>query len=75
MSSQAITNHEALLEEAWNKPGNTVIELPPVDVNQVLRDRYEADPGLRITRTMLWDMEARKAAAPDKYIPTVVRPG
>ncbi|MFC0543593.1 hypothetical protein [Kutzneria chonburiensis] len=68
-------DHERLLDEAWHRPGVTAIDLPPVDVNQVLAERYELDRELTFTRTMLWDMESRKAAAPDIYIPTVVRAG
>ena len=53
--------------------GLTVYELPPVDVNAVLAERYDLD--YRFTRTSLWDMEIRKASAPDVYLPNVVRPG
>jgi hypothetical protein len=67
--------HEQLLEQEWSAPGRTAVDLPPVDVNQVLADRYELDRPLAFTRSMLWDMEVRKASAPDKYIPTVVKPG
>jgi hypothetical protein len=68
-------DHEKVLDNAWHTPGVTAIDLPAVDVNQVLADRYELDRDLTFTRTMLWDMEVRKAAAPDVYIPTVVAPG
>jgi hypothetical protein len=68
-------DHEKVLAEAWHTPGVTAIDLPAVDVNQVLADRYELDRELIFTRTMLWDMEVRKAAALDVYIPTVVAPG
>jgi len=68
-------DHEKILDEAWRTPGVTAVDLPAVDVNQVLADRYELDRDLTFTRTMLWDMEVRKAAAPDIYIPTVVAPG
>ncbi len=68
-------DHEKVLDDAWHTPGVTAIDLPAVDVNQVLADRYELDRDLTFTRTMLWDMEVRKAAAPDIYIPTVVAPG
>ena len=68
-------DHEKVLDDAWRMPGVTAIDLPAVDVNQVLADRYELDRELTFTRTMLWDMEVRKAAAPDVYIPTVVAPG
>jgi hypothetical protein len=70
----------AEFRRAWADAGNTAVELPLVDVNQVLHDAYDvggADSGgdLVYTRDMLWDMELRKAAAPDVYLPSVVRPG
>jgi hypothetical protein len=68
-------DHEAIFEQAWNAPGTTTVDLQPVRVNDVLRDRYDVRPPFAYTGTQLWDMEVRKAAAPDKYIPTVVRPG
>jgi hypothetical protein len=75
MSSAGAFDHEELLGSAWQAAGTTAIELPPVDVNQVLHDRYHVDDDFVFTRTMLWDMEVRKASRPDVYIPTVVRPG
>ncbi|MFC4947358.1 hypothetical protein [Pseudonocardia sp. GCM10023141] len=76
MAAEAdVIDHESVLDRAWSAPGNTAIELPPADVNRVLRERYEGDGDIRLTRTMLWDMEVRKASAPDRFIPTVVRPG
>ena len=68
-------NHEKIFELAWTDPANTRYELPPVDVNQVLADRYELDRPLVYTRSMLWDMERRKARHPDVYIPNVVAEG
>jgi hypothetical protein len=68
-------DHQRVLEDAWQAPGNTAIELPPVDVNQVLHDRYDVADDVTFTRTTLWDMEVRKASRPDIYLPTVVRPG
>ncbi|MDQ7811001.1 hypothetical protein Q5425_45375 [Amycolatopsis sp. A133] len=68
-------NHEAIFEQAWAAPGTTALELPPVPVNEVLHDRYDVRPPFAYTGARLWDMEVRKAAAPDKYIPTVVRAG
>lgn len=62
-------------DRAWADPRNTAIDLPPVNVNQVLRDHYDVEGDLRYTRTNLWDMEIRKASAPDFYIPSVVKPG
>jgi hypothetical protein len=68
-------DHEKVLDEAWRTPGVTAIDLPPVDVNRVLAERYELDRDVAFTRETLWDMESRKAAAPDVYIPTVVEAG
>lgn len=68
-------NHEAILAAAWSDPGNTAIELPPLDVNRVLREDYENAGELSLTRTRLWDMEVRKAARPDLFITKVIRAG
>jgi len=75
MTSMIDQNHAAEFERAWSDPANTAIDFPPVDVNQVLRERYVLDRDLVYTRRLLWDMEVRKASAPDLYIPSVVRPG
>ncbi|MEU4191907.1 hypothetical protein AB0E69_08425 [Kribbella sp. NPDC026611] len=68
-------DHQTVLEQAWADPRTTKLELPPVRVNEVLRERYDVQPPFAYTGAQLWDMESRKAAAPDKYIPTVVKPG
>src|SRR5262245_4608950 len=68
-------DHEAILEQAWAAPGTTSVTVPPVSVNDVLRDRYDVRPPFAYTGAQLWDMEVRKAAAPDRYIPTVVKQG
>ncbi|MFJ5984636.1 hypothetical protein [Lentzea sp. NPDC092896] len=44
-------------------------------VNEVLRERYVVSPPFEYTGARLWDMEVRKAKAPDLFIPTVVLPG
>lgn len=66
---------EATFARAWADPSNTRIELPPVDVNRVLRQRYDPGAPLTFTRAMLWDVEVRKAWRPDRYIPSVVQGG
>ena len=66
---------EAEFERAWTNPSNTRIELPPVDINRVLAELYRTNKPLRFTRTMLWDMEVKKAFRPDIYIPSVVAAG
>jgi hypothetical protein len=58
--------------DAWNNPSNTRFELPPVNVNKVLKDRYRVAPDRRVTRSMIWDMETKKAWDPLTYIPYVV---
>ncbi|MEV6638635.1 hypothetical protein [Amycolatopsis sp. NPDC051371] len=68
-------NHEEIFEQAWTAPGTTSVELPAIPVNDVLRERYDVRPPFAYTGAQLWDMEVRKAAAPDKYIPTVVKAG
>ena len=70
-----LLNHEGEFQRAWADPSNTRLELPPVDVNRVLAEHYRTSEPLTFTRTMLWDMEVRKAWRPDLYIPSVVRKG
>ncbi|WP_035841459.1 hypothetical protein [Kitasatospora azatica] len=66
---------EAEFEQAWADPRATRAEFPPVDVNQVLAERYVTSEPVHFTRAMLWDLETRKAAAPGVFIPYVVRSG
>lgn len=68
-------NREETFERAWSDPANTRIELSPVDINRVLARHYRMSQPLRFTRTMLWDMEVKKAFRPDLYIPSVVSEG
>ena len=68
-------NHEAVFAEAWNREGHTSIEFDPLEVNEVLADDYAGIEGLALTRTQIWDMEVRKAARPDLFIPGVIRAG
>jgi hypothetical protein len=70
-----ILDHEKIFLQAWEDPGATRYELAPVDVNQVLAERYELGRPLVFTRAMLWDMEVRKARRPDLFIPYVVAAG
>ena len=64
--------HEEEFERAWADPDNTRIELSPVDINQALSRHYRTNKPLKFTRSMLWDMEVKKAFRPDLYIPSVV---
>ncbi len=75
MNSISQLDHEGEFQRAWADPSNTRPELPPVDVNRVLAEHYRTSEPLTFTRTMLWDMEVRKAWRPDRYIPSVVREG
>ena len=72
MNSISQLNHEGEFQRAWADPSNTRFELPPVDVNRVLAEHYRTSQPFTFTRTMLWDMEVRKAWRPDRYIPFVV---
>ena len=60
---------------AWRHPQHTPIELEPVDVNDMLQRYYVLSEPVRLTRSMLWDAEAKKAWDPRRYIPDVVREG
>lgn len=75
MNSISQLNHEGEFERAWADPGNIRLELPSVDVNRVLAEHYRTSEPLTFTRTMLWNMEVRKAWRPDRYIPSVVQEG
>ncbi len=62
-------------DQACNNPDHTLIETAPVDVNALLHTYYSASEPVRLTKTMLWDAEAKKAWDPMTYIPGVVREG
>jgi hypothetical protein len=66
---------EAEFSRAWSNPRYMQVTLEPVDVNQALEAHYWLAQVLTFTRTMLWDVEARKARDPLHYIPTVVKEG
>jgi hypothetical protein len=75
MNSISQLNHEGEFERAWADPSNTRFEQPSVDVNRVLAEHCRTSEPPMFTRTMLWDMEVRKAWRPDRYIPSVVQEG
>ena len=75
MNSISQFDYEGEFQRAWADSSNTRFELPPVDVNRVLAEYYRTSEPLTFTRTMLWDMEVRKAWRPDRYIPSVVSEG
>ena len=60
---------------ACNNPDHTLVETAPVDVNALLQTYYSASEPIHLTKTMLWDAEAKKAWGPMTYIPGVVREG
>jgi hypothetical protein len=70
-----VLEHAEVFRAAWNDPTATRFELIPLDVNQVLADRYVLGEPLVFTRAMLWDLEVRKARRPDVFIPYVVAAG
>jgi hypothetical protein len=75
MNSESVTTFDAAereYSEAWTAPSSTRFELRPVDVNAVLKNRYRMNPEQTLTRTMIWDMETKKAWDPLTYIPYVV---
>ena len=72
VSSITFDSAEREFNEAWSLPSSTRFELPPVDINRVLKERYRISPERALTRAMIWDMETKKAWDPLTYIPYVV---
>lgn len=68
-------DHVAVFRAAWDSQEVTRCALAPLAVNEVLAARYTVDPAVTFTRTMLWDLEVRKARRPDLFIPRVVAAG
>ncbi len=66
---------EEEFEKAWNNPAYTQIKLDDIDVNETLVKYYTTSTPVNFTRTMLWNMETKKAWDPKTYIPYVVRDG
>lgn len=65
----------AAFDDAFSDPTNTALNTDDSRVNAVIQEHYEVDKPFTYTRTLLWDMEVKKAYYPDKYIRHVVRPG
>jgi len=61
-------------EKCWNNLSYTTIQLDDVDVNQAL-SHYSTQKPIHFTKTMLWDMEAKKAWNPANYISYVIKAG
>jgi hypothetical protein len=62
-SAIAFDTAEREYNDAWNAPSSTRFELPPVDVNKVLKERYRVSLEQTVTRAMIWDMETKKDAS------------
>jgi hypothetical protein len=65
---------EKEFEKCWLNPKYTAIALDDVDINYTL-GYYNMQKPLHFTKTMLWDMETKKAWNPGNYIPYVVKEG
>ncbi len=59
-------------ERCWNDPNATRFELPAIGVNDILAKRYRMSPPTNLTRSMIWDMECKKALDPSTYVPYVI---
>jgi hypothetical protein len=70
MAMNSIVDYEKVFERAWTDPRFTRFTLPSIDVNDVLGKRYRLSEPLTFTRTMLWDLETKKALRPDLYNPS-----
>jgi len=68
-------NHLEEFNKAWASNENIQIELDPININKILDEKYKVEPGFRMTKSQLWDMEVRKAARPDIFIPSVIKDG
>ena len=69
--SQAIEE----FDRAWRHPQHTPVELEPLDVNAMLQQDYILSEPVRLTRSLLWAADEKKAWDPRRYIPHVVRQG
>ena len=69
--SQAIEE----FDRAWRHPRHTPIELEPLDVNAMLQQDYTLSEPVRLTRSLLWDADEKKAWDPRRFIPHIVREG
>ncbi len=62
-------------DKACNNPDHTLLETAPVEINDLLQTHYSTSEPVRLTKTMLWDAETKKAWDPMTCIPGVVREG
>jgi hypothetical protein len=70
VTSAALAHSE--FERRWNDPTATRFELPTIGVNEILSNRYIMRPPIKLTRSMIWDMECKKAFDPSTYVPYVI---
>lgn len=63
---------QAEFERRWSDPNATRFELPVIGVNKVLSNRYVMKPQTNLTRSMIWDMQCKKALDPSTYVPYVI---
>jgi hypothetical protein len=75
MSSITSLEYQRTFEEAWADSRHTTFDLPSVDINRLLAERYTTDPSVTFTREMLWDASVRTARRPDRYLPGIVQDG
>ena len=66
---------EKEFDAAWRDPNCTQFALPPLDVNKVLKEHYTVKPPIRLTGSMLWDMDMKKAWDPSTYISYIASDG
>src|SRR6516164_528478 len=64
VSSITFGSAEREYNAAWSSPSSTRFELPPVDVNRVLKERYRINPERTLTRAMIWEMEYQEGLGP-----------
>lgn len=69
------SNAKEEFEQAWHHPNHTPIEFEAVDVNALLQTHYSMSAPFRLTQSLLWDAEVKKAWDPKTYIPGVVLEG
>ncbi len=62
-------------DKAWQDPTHTPIGLEAVDVNALMQKSYSMNAPVRLTKSLMWDAEVKKAWDPKTYIPGVVLEG
>jgi len=68
-------NHLSEFKSCCQNDNFISIELEPINVNKVLREHYTCPFPFTMTKSQLWDMEIKKAARPDLFIPSVIKNG